>query len=75
MASIRSIRSSSERTSSRYTLWKPEPSFLSTIRCSNKLRGGADAVRHGVAERRCCIGQKFHAPSGIKQRDPLNSKS
>ena len=30
MASIRSIRSSSERTSSRYTLWKPGPSFLSS---------------------------------------------
>ena len=38
MASIRSIRSSSERTSSRYTLWKPGPSFLSAIRCSNKPR-------------------------------------
>ena len=32
MASNRNIRSSSERTSSRYTLWKLGPSFLSTIR-------------------------------------------
>ena len=32
MDSNRNIRSSSERTTSRYTLWKLGPSFLSTIR-------------------------------------------
>ena len=69
MASIRSIRSSSERTSSRYTLWKPGPSFLSTIRCSNKPR----AARIQSVIWRCGAPvlhrSEISCPVGIKQRD------